>query len=176
MSVSDSQVPAVLNISAGRYTPVRIKFSSPSSLPTVFTELKYRVPNQFVPYLKGFFRNNQAEDAVFNYIHPVNTMFPVIFKTVRIIRKIEPGVVKPKYTIHLEPRKHDPFLPSSETAVDVEDFVESTFEIEIRYNERLSKFSDRIYDTVATVIPVYNDIETEALLMPEDSVNPFSDN
>lgn len=57
MSVPDSQVPSILGVSMGPIPPMIVKFSSPSSLPSVFMELKYKVPSQYNVYFDMFFVN-----------------------------------------------------------------------------------------------------------------------
>lgn len=74
--------------------------------------------------------------------------------------------------IHLEPRKHDPFVSSTDARVSAEDFIETTFELPLDPKGRLSKF--RHGQSVGMIVPIYNDIEIDEFLMPTNITNPFT--
>jgi hypothetical protein len=105
-----AKAPVILGVSiTNRGENIRVRFQSPTFLPTVFTELKYVVPKEFNTTFDKFLHFN-GKDAVFTYLHPTQLNMPVIFSSARIVKTHKPSELKPTFTIHLTPNKDDPFL------------------------------------------------------------------
>lgn len=169
-AIANSQVATIEHIQIVNPSDslcVIVKFPSPASIPSVFSELKYAVPKEYNSLFNRFMPTPASKEFVVNYVHPIEVQFRIIFKQVRIIKNIIEGQVKPQFTIHLVPIKEDAFVSDMNNSITIQDFTEKSFSIILEKNTNTSKFN-RWTKHVAIPFTIYNDKEVEKFLTPDN--------